>query len=496
MEVNRKVISQMKKYEVIDLHLKGMSRRQISKFLGISRNTVSKYIDRYEKDVALIVEDNDSHDKRNIIESIVEMSKYDSSNRKAFKYNEDIDSLLDKILADEEKKNERLGPHHKQKLSKSQIHHLIVEAGHNIGLSTISNKINEKRNKKKEVYIKQEYPFGQRFEYDFGEVKLMINGSYTKGFLAVMTSPASGFRWAYLYHSSKMDVFIDSQVKFFEMVKGTYEEGVYDNMRNVVSKFIGRNEKEINEELIKLALYYGFSINVTNCYSGNEKGTVESAVKWIRNKVFAIKYEFDTFEEADKYLQQELVKINEGSLIKEEMKYLKPYKPRYETTHIELRCVDKYSFIKVDSNIYSVPDSLVGKNILIKIYPNDIDVYYKQEKVASHIRMAGKNKTCIDINHYLNTFLRKPGAVRNSTALKSIPELKDIFDKYYKENPKSFIEKLSENKHLEPKELIKVMNPDYQLMDTENNLVKEETVKQIMEVTKLFTRGGSKELIN
>lgn len=109
------------------------------------------------------------------------------------------------------------------------------------------------------------------------------------------------------------------------MVKGSYEEGVYDNMKNVVTKFIGRNEKEINEDLIKLATYYGFSINVTNCYSGNEKGTVESAVKWIRNKVFAIKYEFKTFEEADEYLQQKLIKINENSKITEEMKYLKPY---------------------------------------------------------------------------------------------------------------------------------------------------------------------------
>lgn len=146
-----------------------------------------------------------------------------------------------------------------------------------------------------------------------------------------MSSPASGFRWAYLYHNSKMDVFIDSQVKFFDMVKGSYEEGVYDNMRNVVSKFVGRNEKEINRELLKLATYYGFSINVTNCFSGNEKGTVESAVKWIRNKVFAIRYEFDTFEEAEAYLQKQLVKINEGSSIDEEMKYLKPYRPKYES---------------------------------------------------------------------------------------------------------------------------------------------------------------------
>ncbi len=32
------------------------------------------------------------------------------------------------------------------------------------------------------------------------------------------------------------------------MVGGVYKEVVYDNMRNVVSRFIGRNERELNED--------------------------------------------------------------------------------------------------------------------------------------------------------------------------------------------------------------------------------------------------------
>lgn len=182
-EVIREVIRQMNKYEIIDLHLKGMSIRKISKLLGISRNTVSKYIEKYENDIFLLMDDNQTLDKRIIIESIVEEPRYDTSNRKPFKYNDEIDIFLDQILADEEKKNERIGSHHKQKLSKSQIHQLVIEAGYDIGLTTISRKINEKRNKNKEAYIKQEYPYGQRFEYDFGEVKLVINGECKKKYL-------------------------------------------------------------------------------------------------------------------------------------------------------------------------------------------------------------------------------------------------------------------------------------------------------------------------
>ena len=69
-------------------------------------------------------------------------------------------------------------------------------------------------------------------------------------------------------------MFLDSHVEFFKMIGGVWKELVYDNMRNVVTKFIGKNEKELNEDLIKMSIYYGFDINVTNAFSGNDKGAI------------------------------------------------------------------------------------------------------------------------------------------------------------------------------------------------------------------------------
>lgn len=48
---------------------------------------------------------------------------------------------------------------------------------------------------------------------------------------------------------------MDSHVKFFEMMSGCHREVVYDNMKNVVSKFIGKNEKELNPDLVKMSMY-------------------------------------------------------------------------------------------------------------------------------------------------------------------------------------------------------------------------------------------------
>lgn len=485
------MISIINTYLILRRKKEGKTNEEIANELNISRNTVSKYWNKYKKLLSEIEDCSDDKIARELCEKIDKVSKYDTSSRRPIKYNEEIDTALRKILDDEKKKNALLGPHHKQALTNTQIHEMLLEEGFDIGLTTISNKIKEIRNEINETFIKQEYDYGERFEYDFGEVALVINGAYTKGYLAVMTAPASGFRWAYLYTNSKMDVFLDSQVKFFEMLGGCFKEGVYDNMRNVVTKFIGHNDKELNPQLIRLALYYDFLINVTNCFSGNEKGSVESAVKWIRKKTFALKYQFDSFEEANLYLQDKLMKINENCAIEEEKKHLSPYRPKYETANYTENRVDKYSFIHIDNNVYSVPEELCEKVVTVKTYPSEIVVLYKGQEVARHQRNYGKGKACVEIRHYLHTLTKKPGALRNSTALKSVPELKNLFDTYYKEKPKEFIQLLRDNSHLSNEELIDALNPTKIMKNTQSKeTIDRKTNEQIELLTRMFIGGN------
>jgi hypothetical protein len=59
----------------------------------------------------------------------------------------------------------------------------------------------------------------------------------------------------------------------------------------------------------------------------------------------------------------------------------------------------------------------------------------------------------VDIYHYLNSLYKKPGAVKNSVALKSIPRLKAIFNTHYSNThysrqPRKFIETFMENREL------------------------------------------------
>jgi len=235
-----------------------------------------------------------------------------------------------------------------------------------------------------------------------------------------------------------------------------YREVVYDNMKNVVTKFIGKNEKELNEDLVKMSIYYGFSINVTNCFSGNEKGTVEKAVDVLRTELFAVNYRFNTLDDAQEYVKNRLLKLNESSLISEEREHLMSQKPPLELADITTAKVDKTALISVDTVKYSVPEHLVGKTVIVKKYHDEIRVFFNYIEVCRHRRAFGNGTLKIDIMHYLNTLKKKPGAVNNSVALKSIPKLKAIFDTHYSKNPKAFIDILAKNQHLDLDEILEL----------------------------------------
>lgn len=486
----------MEKHTIINLKINGHSNRAVERMTGINRKTVAKYWNEYVEQSKLLNDDL-IDDITEIQEAIVSAPKYDSSARGPRKYTDEMDNRLEQILALEDRKDKLLGPH-KQKLTRFQIHNMLITEGYDISYSTIAVKINEKLNKNKECFIRQSYDLGDRLEYDFGEVKLLINGVLDKYYMAVVSSPAADFRWAFLYKNQKKEAFMDSHVRIFEMVGGVYKEVVYDNMRNVVKKFIGRNEKELNEDLIKMAIYYGYEINVTNCFSGNEKGHVEGSVKIIRNHVFATNYEFKSFEDAEDYLNSQLIKMNVNCRIEEEKLNLLPYKPKLELANLTINKVNKYSFIQVENNFYSVPEYLVGKSVSIKSYLDRIVIFSNNNRVCEHKKIDGSNELSVDITHYLNSLLRKPGAIKNSVALKSIPKLKTIYDNHFNTNPKKFIELLIDNKEKDLNSIINILEKFVEVSDKvlpADNISStcdlfNATKYQILRYNELSIRGG------
>lgn len=437
---------------IIGMKAAGMSTRGVARETGHDRKTIQRIWKEYQALTSQM--EIAGADVKEIQAKMTEASKYDSSGRKKWKYTEKLDERLHEILEGEQKKNRLMGANHKQNLTNQQIHEKLVAEGYSISQVTINNELARIRKKQKEVFIRQAYEYGDRLEYDFGEVYLNCGEGMKTYHMAVFSSPGSGFRWLYLYTNQKKDVFMDSHVKFFEMLRGCHREVVYDNMKNVVSKFIGKTEKELNPDLVKMSMYYGFQINVTNCFKGNEKGHVENSVKVLRNQIFSSEYTFGSLDEARAYAHSRLLKLNESSAIEAEKKCLLSYKPPLELASISENSVNTYSMVCVDTAFYSVPEYFVGRKVTVKKYHDEIRIYAANELVCTHKRIFGNGNMQVDIFHYLNTLYKKPGAVRNSVALKSIPRLKAIFDTHYSKQPKRFIELFLENKELSILEII------------------------------------------
>ena len=110
-------------------------------------------------------------------------------------------------------------------------------------------------------------------------------------------------------------------------------------------------------------------------------------------------------EAAIEYMKSQLIKLNENSKIEEEKKALKPTKPPLELANIKESVVNKYSFVQIENNFYSVPEYLVGFTVTSKIYYNKILIYSNNEFVCDHKKIDGIKKISANIRHYLKTHL-------------------------------------------------------------------------------------------
>ncbi|MCD8503160.1 MAG: IS21 family transposase [Bacillaceae bacterium] len=438
------------KQEILLMYFReGKSQRSIAKEVGIDRKTVSSYIKDYENKLEELNEQQGPLDKGELIQSIVEEPKYKRVNRTKRVLTDEIEERILSLLQENELKRQQ--GLHKQTKKIIDIHEVLEQEGFNISYTTVRNKINEIARKAKEAYIKGSYLPGGVCEFDWGEVKIVINGKRRTLQLAVFTSAFGNYRMAYLFTKQKTECFQEAHALFFDQVGGVFQTMIYDNMRVAVKKFVG-TEKEPTEALLKLSIYYMFQFRFCNVQRGNEKGHVERSVEVIRRKAFAFRETFETLEEANQYLLEVCHKLNRKpikqkenktaeKLLELEKEKLLPIRPAFDAARINHLRVDKYSTVMVDQSRYSVPDHLVGEKVKVKVYSTKIQCFYQEEKMAEHHRLTGCHEWSLQLEHYVKTLKKKPGALADSAALQqATKKIKNIYENYYTKNPRGFVE--------------------------------------------------------
>jgi transposase len=328
---------------------KGLSIRQLSKELGISRNTVKKYL---RLDEAKIVELQEDRDR---IKHLDNWRIY-------------ISHLLMSY----------------PKLSASKIYRRLREKLPDLTISERSVRryvqvLKEEMPSKQARYYEPVIDMvpGVQCQIDGGELSnVLIGGEEKKIYFAVFVLSYS--RLLYVSASDKpinTEIFIKMHDEAFRYFGRAPQECVYDQTKLVVIKEIFR-EVDYNQKFYRYATTANFQIRVCKGYDPESKGKVEAGVKYTKNNFFYGE-EFLDLEDlkerllnwvngvANKRLHGTTKRIPEEFYQTEEKSHMSSYFALPVEPAKDLRKADKTGLISYKSNKYSVPMKYQMANVSV-----------------------------------------------------------------------------------------------------------------------------------
>lgn len=451
------MVSDYMRQQILNYHIvNGYGYKKITKILGghPCQGTIKKILKKYESLLA-------TSGLKAAREYYTHGEKFKTPEREKKKLTPEIQRFIEERVRENEEKivhNNR-----KQCQDMKTVYAQLLDQGHDICYSSVTGYARAYKARLrhsdpevlKECFIRQYHVAGEECQFDWGDVKVYIGGKLMTLKIAVFCLPHSNYRVAYLFRKEDTLAFIESHVRFFHDIGHIPMRMVYDNMRVAVKKFVG-TDKLPTEALINLSTFYCFQYRFCNARRGNEKGYVEESVKVVRPAAFSVRDHFDTIEEAQEWLTASTERLNNTHcsssgkdvirLSQEDFDAMRPWTEDYSCYKMRDNRVDKYATITVDKAVYSVPDTLVEKMVSVKEYSNRLEVFYKDEKVAEHEKIAA-GEWHVLLEHYLRTMSYKPGSVKNSVALRQAPEgIRRIFEEAFADKPKDFVSLLLDAK--------------------------------------------------
>ncbi len=187
--------------------LEGKSVRSVAKEMGVSRNTVAKYL-------------NNPEPRRRV-----------TRKQKRAPVMEMVAPRIEEILSEW---TERTTP--KQRITGTRIHRQLVEEGYEVGITTVRDYLREKRRQEAEVFVPLVHRPGDEAQVDFFEVSVEEDGQIKKVWKFVMRLMYSGRDFVWLYERCDQLSFLDAHVRAFSYFGGVPERIVYDNLSAAVKK--------------------------------------------------------------------------------------------------------------------------------------------------------------------------------------------------------------------------------------------------------------------
>lgn len=366
------------------------SIRGVAQELGISRNTVRKYL------------------------KTAEPKRVEKEPRR-HPVLEKVASRIDELLKEWKPQSTA-----KQRITGTRIHEQLLQEGYQVGSTTVRAYLAEKKRQAAEVYIPLVHRPGEEAQVDFFEIVVEINGVRRKAWKFVMRLMYAGWDFVWIYDRCDQTSFLDGHVRAFAYFQGIPRRCIYDNLSAAVKKIVYPN-RELTQRFQALVSYYLFEPCFARVGEGHDKGGVESRGKIIRwqhltpipqgDSLAAIAAELIQKIEKAAAIRKDAQGRTVAEKIEEERRQLRELPPHpFDASRVVSVSISSQSLVQIEGARYSTPSSWARLEATAHVGVDEVRIVCRGETAIHPKQPSGTSRICY--RHYLRDLARKPQAVR------------------------------------------------------------------------------------
>ncbi len=294
------------------------------------------------------------------------------------------------------------------------------EYGRSVPYSTLTRVVRSldlREDKKKHRSGTYEFGPGQEMQHDTSPHQVLMGGKKVKAQCAGLVLGYSRklfIQYYPFFTRFEARVFLD---KAFQFMDGTCPRCVIDNTSVLVAHGSGANA-DIAPEMERFGQIFGVKFIPHAVGDADRKAKMERNFSYVERNFLAGRTFTDwqdlneqaqkwSIEVANQKVKRSLGMSPEAAYLMEKphLTPLPPYLPPvYQTLY---RTVDVAGYVPVDTNRYSVPERLIGKEVEVHKLWDRVEVFFKNQKVADHPRLIDKRETRITATGHHPPFNRQ-----------------------------------------------------------------------------------------
>jgi len=325
----------------------------------------------------------------------------------------------------------------KQRYTSHKIFELLQAEGYTGSESRIRQYIGAWRHTHHmpKLFLPLEYDPGHDAQADWGEAIAIIGGVRQTVQFFVMRLSYSRRTFLMTFPSQNQESFLYAHVQAFNFFGGVPARISYDNLTTAVKLAMkkqgaekGRKRTE-NRAFVAFRSHYLFESHFCTPGAGWEKGQVESMVGYGRRNYLVPIRETATFADLntvllERCMQDDTRRVSRQSMTigqawEEEKAYLLPLPAfAYECCDTVTVRLTPYSQATYETNRYSVPVNRAKREVILKAYPFQVDIFDKTDLIARHPRSYEREQDIFDPVHYLPLLEQRPGAFEYAKPLR------------------------------------------------------------------------------